>query len=424
MVMKKYKKDKLLLINLFLIIFFQLNCFYLLDETNFPIKFSDIALLFEIAFFVLTYFWQNKRNTYNKYLVLFLLPLILACTSSLMAFIRYQQPFFMGFRAQRSWIAAMLMFFPLTKAISDNRMSIKEILKMIDGINIIYFAILFLQYILGDWVQFLHLIMNERYGSIRLYASTSFIVISYAYHFCLFFRMKKINLSNLFFICSTIFVFLFITKSRMGMIALFLSSIIIVLKQKMTIKKVFIIAFCFFAIALFLSSSPGQEILGLIFKNNIVDNDTSGIRQIGREFYMSELVSSSSTFIFGCGYINIDWPQTVIAVRYEEGIFIVDNGIFGNLYIYGFISLLWMVVVYFIFFKKAICLNNDFILCSLLIGVLGLYSLVPDIFSGEISFVLQCAILYSLQNQEITKSKSLYVKDNSLNLNKMMVVAK
>lgn len=405
MVIKAYKKDKLLLINLFLIIFFQLNCFYLLDETNFPVKFSDIALLLEIIFCGLTYFWKNKRSTHNKYEALFLLPLFLACTSSLMAFIRYQQPFFMGFRAQRSWIMAMLMFLPLTKTISDNRISIKEILKLIDGINIIYITLLFLQYILGDRVRFLHLMMNERYGSIRLYASTSFVIISYAYHLCSFFRTKKIKLSNLFFICSTIFVFLFITKSRMAMIAMFLSSILIVLKQRMTVKKFFIIAFCFFAVALFLSSTPGQEVLGLIFKTGNVNNDTSEIRKIGREFYMSELESSSSTFVFGCGYINIDWPQTVLAVRYEEGIFTVDNGIFGILYMYGLASLLWMIVVYFIMFKNAIYMNNGFILGTLLIGLLGLYSLTPGAFLEDISFVLQCAVLYSLRYKECSKNK-------------------
>ena len=197
--MKINTKINVLSVLLFWIIFFQLNAFYLISNEQFPIQFQDMAIALEIVFFGVVYGKKAINRIYETNW-LFLIPVLLACTSAIMGFVRYQQPFLMGLRPQRAWIVSMLMYFPLSRVIKQDRYSIYKLLNLVDAINFIYFFLLFTQFIVGKQLMFLNISASQRYGSIRLYAITSFMVISYALHLTEVLKSKHVSIVDLFFV--------------------------------------------------------------------------------------------------------------------------------------------------------------------------------------------------------------------------------
>lgn len=403
-------KINVLSLLLFGIIFFQMNGFYLIDKDQFPIQFQDIAIILEVLFFLIVYTKKNTRkypDYKRKRKWLFIIPVVLGCTSAMMGYIRYRQPFFMGLRAQRAWIAAMLMYFPLSTVISTRRYSVKKLLNLIDKMNAVYFLVLLTQYIMGGRYLFLHINANQRYGTIRLYAITSFMLISYALHLWKLLENKCIKAADCFFVISTLFTYFFITKSRMGMVALAGATAIVVLKQRLTEKKLIALSVAIVALCVFFSTDAGSEILKLIFgaEITVTGNDTSMIRDLGRTFYISEVTSNIKTFLFGCGYINADWEPTVRAARISENIFVVDNGMFGLVYMYGMLFSVWTVALYFRYIKDSFENKNYFGICIFLVGILGCYSLYPECYQTCIAFPLSCVIFEALNTYKKRKIK-------------------
>lgn len=389
---------------LFGIIFFQLNGLYLPDGNQFPVQFQDMAIILEILFWIVIYTKKDDRNeaAYSKSTKwLFIMPVLLGCTSALMGHIRYLQPFFMGLRAQRAWISAMLMYFPVSRAIRTGRYSIEKLLGLIDKINVIYFLLILAQYIIGNQYIFLHAGVDQRYGSIRLYVSTSFMLISCGLHLWKLLKSERLKFVDVFFVVATLFTYFFVTKSRMGMVALIGAVTIVILRQKFTEKKLIILSIMVIAACVFLSTDAGSEILNLAFGAEITANanDTSLIREIGRTFYISEVMSSLKTFVFGCGYINSDWAPTVRATRMSENIFVVDNGIFGIVFMYGMLFLCWAITLYYRYIKKALKYKNDFGLFVFLVGILGCYSLYPECYRACMAFPLTCVIFEEMCNR-------------------------
>ena len=386
---------------LFGIIFFQLNGFYLINSTQFPIQFQDMAILLEFVFFILAY--RNREDTTEKRNnMLFLFPIVLALSSATMGFLRYGQPFFMGLRPQRAWLVSMLMYFPLSKIIRQERYSINQMLNVIDKVHFIYFWLLLAQYVIGNKYTFLYISTNQRYGTIRLYAITSFMLVSYAWHLWNVLAQRQLKFVDCFYVVSTLFTYFFITKARMGMVALLGATAIVVLKQRFSKRKLFILSVAIVAFCLFMNTDAGTEIVQLAFGENvtIAANDTSMIRDVGRTFFVAEVTSSIKTLLFGCGYINIDWGPTVRAVRYNENIFVADNGMFGLVYMYGLLFLIWVIILCWKYIRDSFKSKNDFGVCIFIVGILGCFSLYPECYQNCIAFSLSCVIFEALSYEK------------------------
>ena len=390
---------------LFGIIFFQLNGFYLIDGNQFPIQFQDMAIMLELLFFVLAYVNRDSVPKKRKNMI-FLFPIVFACASAVMAYLRYRQPIFMGLRPQSAWLVSLFMYFPLSRIIRQRRYSIDKMINVIDKVNFIYFCLLLVQYIIGDKYTFLYIMSNQRYGSIRLYALTSFMLISYSLHLWNLLSHRKLKFIDCFYVGSTLFTYFFITKARMGMIAILGATALVVLRQRFSKKKLFLILVSIISLCFFMSTNAGTEILQLMFGKNVttVGNDTAMIRDVGRTFFVTEVTSSIKTLLFGCGYINIDWEPTVRAVRYYDNIFVVDNGMFGLVFMYGLLSLCWTGLLYFRYIKEAFKRKNDFGVCIFIVGILGCFSLYPECFQSCIAFSLSCVIFETLSYRGTVKS--------------------
>lgn len=375
-----------------IIIFLNLDGFYLL--TDFFIAPTDIAVVLEI-FYVFYILLTRKSKCKYRFKWAMLMPILLMITSSIMAHYSYNQPLWLGIRAQRTWVCAMLMYFPITKLYSRGELTEKTLLSMLDVVNIIYVLLVFLQYLVGDNILFLNVIANQRYGSIRLYVSLSFVSISYYVHLLNALRSNKIKFIDMFFVVAMVILELAITKSRMAIVCFLAGTIFAILSIRFSTKKLILVLAIIIIAGIFLSSNIGQDILSIAFNNTTGINNTAEIREIGRKFFITQTFKNWQTTLFGCGFANIDWPQTYIGIKYGENIFANDNGIFGLMFYYGLLFVIWLAYFYIRLLINS-WKTNRALFCLLIADIISIYSLAPMLYSANISFAIICVILNRL----------------------------
>lgn len=359
---------------------------------NLPISVQDISVVLEILFIVyVMFFMRGKyRYTYGKYIYI---SILFVLTSSLMANYSYSQPLWYGIRAQRHWICAMLMYFPISKLIKNGKITKENLLGMLDFMNIIYIVLVVLQFFLGTRVQFLSVGTSERYGSIRLYVELTYILVSYYMHLLRLITTKGLYRIDIFFVVATLFINIAVTKSRMGIVTLMIATALAILSIKFTMKKLFLVLGLLIIVIAFFYSNIGQDILTLVFNpSKSIGGDTSEIRELGRRYYIESASKEWSTLLFGCGFVNIDWPQSVAGSGYNLQYYYNDNGMFGLFFYYGITFVIWSAVLYLKLLKNSWKYTRMFFFL-LLADIIGSYSLIPIIYSTTIGFALICAIV-------------------------------
>lgn len=372
-----------------LIIFFNLQGFYLLDETVFHT--SDVAFILEIVFII----FASLKGAYkqkSRYLVIMLLPVVLIFTSSYSAYMHYGQPLWYGIRAQRAWVSAMLMYFPLSGLLRGKRISIAGIITVLDRMIFTYMVLLVVQFFVGSSVTFMHLQTSSRFGSVRLYASTYFIVLVYFIHLQRLIERKKIQIFDIFILGCTFFIHLFVVKSRMGFMALILATAFAILSARFTGRKLALICVGLLGTVAFMSSSYGQMVVDAMFGSTAQDAGTE-IRDVGRVFYIEQTLSTKMYALLGSGYANLDWQPTMMATRYLEGIYYNDNGIIGLFFYYGFAMVGWILIAHIKVMKDAWQSRARGIFMFLLCGLIGAYTLFPYSYVTDISFAIALAIV-------------------------------
>lgn len=362
-----------------------------------PVDISDITIVVEAIFWCYVFFTCRNRNKYKyKWMIIFVAVLIIS--SAFMAYLSYGQPLFMGIRAQRAWLASMLMYFPINRLVKNGRITIRQILEMLDTINFIHMFIVIIQFILGPEHLFLNVRNSIRYGTLRIAVAQSFLCISYFYNLKKILTQKKCFKSILFVVC-TLFVIVFINKGRTSTIILVVPSLLMILQSKLSKRKLAIVGISVAIGIIFLNSSYGISLVDSIIGKTAVDPGTL-IREVGREFYTEQILKSPLNTLFGCGYANIDWPQTVIGIRYEEGITYNDNGIFGLVFYYGFIMLVWILVFIIWLMHDSWRYGRKIYIFMLLRSFIGIMTLFPECYTTHIGFVILCVIIESRENIE------------------------
>lgn len=387
-----------------LIIFFNLQGLYLLDDTAFHT--SDVAVILEIAFIAYVAIKGGYKGK-SRYQILMLMPIVLMFTSSYSAHLHYGQPLWYGIRAQRAWISAMLMYFPISGLIRNKKISINNIAKILDRMIFVYMILLIVQFFLGSSVAFLHLSISSRFGSARLYASTYFIVLVYFIHLQRIIEQKRLRLFDILIVVCTIFIHLFVVKSRMGLAALVLATAFAVFSTKFTGRKLALICVGLLGVAIFMASPYGQIVFDAMFGSSAKDVGTA-IRDVGRIFYIDQTLSTKLYAIFGSGYANLDWQPTVIGTHYLEGIYYNDHGIIGLFFYYGFSMVAWSVLAHIKVMKDAWKSNTRDVFMFLLCGLIGAYTLFPYNYVTDISY----AIALAITDNRLLEKQRICLKNN------------
>ena len=87
------------------------------------------------------------------------------------------------------------------------------------------------------------------------------------------------------------------------------------------------------------------------FGIDYAQDNSAQIRIVGRQHYISKLLSNVRTFLFGSGYIN-----SAVAERYagvDKGIYVVDLGFYGIAFFFGIIGVIWLAFLLVKMYKKA-----------------------------------------------------------------------
>lgn len=379
---------------LFIILALNLNFFYLLDSDKFD--FSNISLiliLVWILYELIKYRFKIDRKILKITLISLFFTVVLTITSSIQSNKLYGQPIWYGIRPQRFWVIYPLLFAPLAMENSNGNLTFESLKKTLKTFAWILIFISFVQFLLGDSVQLMHVLSNERYGNIRLYVDDTVVNI------CLFlacddFNKRKKRSSNAIYIIAAVLFHLLITKSRMGILSIGVGLIFsFLVLQKLSKQKLLYICFAFFAFVVFLSSTVGEDILAMM--NGTSTQDTSGIRELGRQFYIETIKKYP---LFGGGFISTLWPAAFHGAKFDEYIYIVDNGIFGFMFVYGLLGIFFLIIFYLMLIKQSYRIyrknKETFFLSLIACELSGMYTLMKMGTSSSVIIPLFILCLY------------------------------
>jgi hypothetical protein len=379
---------------LFFILAFGCNLFYLIDSEKFPFvrEISSLLILF-LAIATFLRFPKASKSKNSFFLFVEIGVITLSFTSSIESYFLYGQPFVLGLRAQRNQIIFPLLFFSLSVLTREKKIESKSIIKVLFTFSITEIFIGIIQAILFNYVIFTYTLTGFRYGGVRLYMNGA--VISCMFFISLNNFFKKPNFKDFIYILLVFVFYTLITKGRMSILMLFFSTFLASFCfSKIDIRTKFFILFLTFSFFYILSFFPlGNDLLDIILSGG--DSDTSYIREVGGDFYLSVL---EKHLLLGGGFINTSWMPSVTGSMYDKNITWVDNGIVGYAFYYGSLGLAFIFAIYAYFILtafKVYKLEGDFSYLSYLIYTLiGCRTLFLLGMKDELVFPVFCYLIY------------------------------
>lgn len=327
--------------------------FYLINAKTFKIGPFNYAMIW-FALFVLFCVYEfasygmmrklDKSYFLSDVLGLFGITLISAVQCNIIT----GQPVGMGLMPQRNYVCIVLSYVVIRKLIVDNKIDVKQFFRGLIWLGVIALGIYVLQMVLFDRIQFVHSSIGKR--THRLYVDSVFCVLIGMIGFDSF--LKKNQLRYLLFVVGTLIYEFFVSKGRLEVVAFIVSGVIVVLlMQKLSLKKMGLLTIICIALIAFLSSSYAERFYEAIrIFNSTDDVNTMAIRHLARERFSELLNTNFLTQVFGCGYPNIDYAPAASMIGYSERMGLVDNGVFAFHYVYGLIGLIvlikWFVKLY------------------------------------------------------------------------------
>ncbi len=356
----KIKKSSFLTIGIIVLIMAMENFFYLIDSSalNVPGVFNcDFIWLAFLIFFLgySTLKWNiiGKRiNAHFKLIILLLM--IFVIVSSVQCSVLTGQPIWYGLRPQRRYFFILALYYILRFFYSNHMIEDNLMQKGILLIGIASVMLFLMQVLIGENFIFIHVMHNERYGSMRLYVDSIFCVIIgfIGLNNYLKYRTKK------YLICVGLaFVYeLFVAKGRLELTALIISLTLgILLMKKHKAEKLIAICTVIIFFTIFISTQYFDEIMSGIelMTQGVRENNTMYGRMIARTNYSEQLNRSMSTMIFGCGYPNDLYAPAARLAETADRMPLSDNGIFAFIYVYGYAGLIVVLACLFKMLRMA-----------------------------------------------------------------------
>lgn len=407
-------KSRLTYVLIFILIALDLDCFYLIDTNSinlFGVSYLDIVFLFHVAIFAVSFICDKGYILLhvNKWNVLMVMPIVLAVLSAYAGTITYAQPFILGFVSQREWLGCMLMFFPVSRWLDRKIVSLEGVKNTIFLACIVMLCVYGLQYVVGDYFIFTYTMSSERYGEARYYFETAYLVLMAGIAIDNIVKKpanvknRKYTMWQALFIIAMFFTVAVIIKGRMLTISVAVTFLLCLLLLKMDRTKKIILCLGVLIVAImFLSTDIASDAISTL-QGTSVEYDTLSVRSAGREYYMQYWLSNKYSIFLGCGSPNLHWEvaqeitNPLWSTRGTARFFLVDNGIFGEIFIYGLCGLAWFLCSIALSLKTAIKVYRNtgkvgyflFVLADLIACI----TLVPNQYGGIIVFPLYLAIL-------------------------------
>lgn len=321
------------------------------------IKFSDIGVISAIIWSLCVFvkYIYSKRNSNYRPIIWPALFFIVAIVSSFSAKKFFGQSLAMSFRQVRYLLVCFVYFYAIFICLRVRSIKKEDVYTIIKFQALIECLLYILQTFLIDQVEFIHVGATFEYTNIRL--RVSFLMPLIFMYISLDAYMKGENKKkNIIYFLLGAYVLIGVCQHRAPSIIMICTwCIAFILWKKGTSKKFLVFVVGTITIVAFVSSSEiMQQAIGVVFKGSS-KGDTLTIRQLGRMYYFQRL-KDYNAWITGFGQANINCDKAYIASGALNYIYMVDNGIFGFLYCYGIIGIIWIISFFVNLFKMSLYL--------------------------------------------------------------------
>lgn len=360
----KYKivikwEDLLIHISFGAVIICNLYYLYLVDvdtDKIMGIIARDFALILAIIWG--GYYWikmikkTNPDFKYGKWLFAFC---GLALLSSLQSYRLYGQPIVQGFAPQRLVLVWAFMYFPIRKLIYYGRLKYSMLQHILHIIGVIQIILFISQYVFGVGVELLYVNTGYRNGATRYYFSPvllDFLFLLYLDQF----NKGKLNekIYAIIMIGLILFETMIVQQYRLTTAGLIIClGLFVILMRTRKFNKIFYLVLGAFILFALLNTPMMQNILDSVL-NNAFDAGMA-IRNVGRMLYFETLFMHP---LLGGGNPSSFYMPAREAAGINNLIYLSDNGIFGFMYIYGGLGLVWVITLWKKIIKDAVILQK------------------------------------------------------------------
>lgn len=325
------------------------NCFYLIDVDSINIAgFFNYNLIWQFyccVLIVAEICWLASKKSWVR--VPFWGAFAFILLTIVVAAVRCQQltgqPLANGLFPQRGYALMTLCFFFVYPAIVYRLIDVQKVLTAIVVLGCFASALYLAQALLGSSVSFVHVNVNERYGSSRLYVDSMFCIMGGLIGFSRLLKTRKVR-----YLVSVAMLFayeLFVSKGRLELVSVVCALMVCFLFSRGGFDaKALVLVLAFFALVVFFCSDYGAEVF-----ENLLGASSDGsylIRLEGREYYASRLAESWESLVFGCGYPSELYAPATYFAGFSYNYFLVDNGFFAYAFVYGLLGLVPVIIVW------------------------------------------------------------------------------
>ncbi len=342
----KIKTDKVIIMFFFILISSQ-SYFYLIDDKLEILKIqpSDLALIFALfwaAFILGSYQKLNlKRMQFAGYMVFFAALIFL---SSLQSQLLFGQSIKYGLIQQRRLLIWIFVYFAIELALIKGKFNYEQLVSMIRIIGRIELAIYISQYFLYDYIHFLYVSVSSRYNDVRFYFTPT--LLDFLFMIEMDFLLNKYNskrekIKSGITIVLILFEVMIVQKFRLTTMALICCFVLCVLIKRFSkaIKFIYVMI-AVLGICILLNTTMFRDIIEQ-FSLGFTDYGHFGIRADARKLYLEMLAKHP---FLGGGYPYIE--NALEASGYYKRMYLVDNGVFGFIYIYGGVGIIWIAALW------------------------------------------------------------------------------
>lgn len=345
-------------------LFLMQNCLYFIDPLSIHIpgavNYADSWLLLYIVYVFFIGLRYMGTNTGKPYFLLEVLAVPVICMlSAIQANRLFGQSVVMGLRPQRFFVIVMLGYFALRKLFISESISIEQLKNVIMDFAILECLLGLLQALVYNYFVFLNCTANQRYGSVRLYISNCVITLAMFFAMDGLINKKKVYKGIVVLVLGIMFLF-FVNKGRLvtiSIIATLLSAY--VLMKGISVRKV-IYGIIFVAlIVVFTRTELYKDLTDTVaIEDGQFAGDTLDIRSIGRARYFERMETNP---VLGGGFPNELNFTAANAAGYQDQINPNDNGIFGLMYIYGYLGVALFVILFLrlLYMAWVVYINNN-----------------------------------------------------------------
>lgn len=301
---------------------------------------DGIWILLFIFFFGMIYVrYFRIRIKGSQYTLAIILGMIMVLLSALRANYNVGQPVIVGIDSQKIFAIILLSYFPMRKLLFKNMINLELLEKGIIGLGIIECCIYIVQHYLYPNIVFLNCMINIRNGA-RIYADTVIVELMIMIAFSRLLKNSRKRIKNGFIVLLGIFYEFFVAQGRLECMAiLFVLLCSFLIYKGHSGKKMIIFSLIVILAIWFLNSDVFNSFM-------TTEYNTMEIRDVARKLYYSRIFSSPKNLLFGYGYLTSSYSDVVRFAGTQRALYIVDSGIFGFVYSYGILGIIFIVILF------------------------------------------------------------------------------